>query len=239
MDVAYTPMAQNHPVASEAGLVPVPVAVVLPPGSRRLFSAGRVVPDWHGVGAREVAGLISWLSVVGDLVVEVDGHPTVQRAADHLGRRFTAPACRCRSAQPASDDRPSSHSRLVRLIFAALPRPEVGPMDVHGIATDMYAWRSLLRAGGYLVTVLTSADCDVEGTARAGSLRATVIAAARAAEFSWQQEFLVLTAPLPDVEPRARHDEPADLPAALVDGRHRRAHRKVLAFRNDGGASDA
>jgi hypothetical protein len=69
--------------------------------------------------------------------------------------------------------------------------------------------------------------------------RAGVIAAARTAGLTWQQEFLVLTAPPPEDEPRAMPSAPADLPSALVNGRHLRMHVKVLAFRNSAGGSDA
>jgi hypothetical protein len=98
----------------------------------------------------------------------------------------------------------------------------------------MHTWRSLLRPGGYLLAALTAhgpTDARV-------SHRATVIAAARTAGFTWQQEFLVPTVPLPPDEPRAMPDTPADIPSALIDGRHQSAHLKVLAFRNDAGGSD-
>jgi hypothetical protein len=49
----------------------------------------------------------------------------------------------------------------------------------------------------------------------------------------------VLTAPPPTDEPRAVPGPPLDLPSVLVDGRHLRVHRKLLAFRNDTGGRDA
>jgi hypothetical protein len=34
--------------------------------------------------------LVRRLSVAGDLVIELDGHPTITRAAEYLGRRVSA-----------------------------------------------------------------------------------------------------------------------------------------------------
>jgi hypothetical protein len=48
----------------------------------------------------------------------------------------------------------------------------------------------------------------------------------------------VLTAPAPEDEPRAMPGAPADLPSALIHGRHLRVHVKILAFRNNAGGSD-
>jgi hypothetical protein len=102
----------------------------------------------------------------------------------------------------------------------------------------MRTWRAGLRPGGYLLTALTPAGSRLGRAARPVSYRATVIAAARTAGFTWRQEFLVPTVPLPADEPRAMPDTPADIPSALIDGRHQSMHVKVLAFRNDAGGSD-
>ena len=198
-------MPQTHPTAPATGLVPVPVAVLLPPpGADGAESAVRDLPHWHGVTARDAAGLITRLSTVGDLVVELDGHPTIIRAAEHLGRR------------PA----------------AALPG------DLGGLSAVMQTWRAGLRPGGYLLTALTTAGCDQGGIEDPATYRAGVIAAARTAGLTWQQEFLVLTAPPPEDEPRAMPGTPLDLPSALVDGKHLRVHVKVLAFRNNTGGGN-
>jgi hypothetical protein len=199
------------------------------------------MPDWHGVTAREAAGLISRLSAVDDLVIELDGHPTILRAAEYHDRRsaaaFTDGPGLARPAPGYSP--PTRRSQLAGLIFAALPRPGVDRGDLNAISAAMHTWRSGLRPGRYLLTVLASLGSDLGDAARPVSHRATVIAAARATGFTWQQEFLVLTAPLPEVEPRALPDAPADPPAALANDSHQRIHVKVLAFRNDGGSSNA
>jgi len=125
------------------------------------------------------------------------------------------------------------------LIFAALPRPDVPPGDLDGLSTAMRTWRSVLRPGGYVLTALTVSGLDPSGTAHPVLYRASVIAAARAAGLTWQQEWLVLTAPPPTDEPRAVPGPPLELPSAPLDGRHPRVHLKLLAFRNDTGGRDA
>ena len=88
------------------------------------------------------------------------------------------------------------------------------------------------------ITALTTAGCDQGGIEDPATYRAGVIAAARTAGLTWQQEFLVLTAPPPEDEPRAMPGTPLDLPSALVDGKHLRVHVKVLAFRNNTGGGN-
>lgn len=235
-------MPQTHPTASATGLAPVPVAVLLPSpaGRQSAGSAGGDLPDWHGVSPRDAAGLIARLSKPTDLVIELDGHPTITRAASHLGRRAAASLTEgdgvARSAPGRA--RPPRFAQRAGLILAALPRPDVEPEDLGAISAAMQTWRARLRPGGYLLTALTSAGSGLGRAARPVSHRATVIAAARTAGFTWQQEFLVPTVPLPADEPRAMPDTPADIPSALIDGRHRSVHVKVLAFRNDAGGSD-
>jgi hypothetical protein len=170
---------------------------------------------------------------VGDLIVELDEHPTITRAAEHLGRR---PATALPDVDVvAAPSRPALTGRGVStgLIFAALPRPDVPHGDLVGLSATMQTWRGGLRPGGYLLTALTAPGCDDSLTEHPVTYRAGVIAAARTAGLIWQQEFLVLTAQLPDNEP------PPGLRSALVDGRHLRVHVKLLAFCNNAGGSDA
>jgi hypothetical protein len=226
-------------MASATGLVPVPVAVLLPPPGRRLDGHTQAgdLPDWYGVAPRDAAGLIARYSKPGDLVIELDAHPTITRAARHLGRRFaTVPTDGDGDDLPV---RPTHRTSGAGLILAALPRPGIERRDLLGTSAAMQTWRSALRPGGYLLTALTPPGPDLDVEHRPASYRATVIAAARTAGLTWQQEFLVLTAQLPQDEPRARPDTATAAPAALVDGRHRLAHVKVLAFRHETGDRDA
>jgi hypothetical protein len=234
-------MPQTYPTASATGLVPVPVAVLLPTrdGHRGEPAVGEL-PDWHGVSARDAAGLITRLSAVGDLVVELDGHPTITRAAEHLGRRPAAPLPGAQVlGSPMPGHQPATRpSRWAGLIFAMLPGPDVAPGDLGGLSAAMQTWRAVLRPGGYLLTALAAPNTDDGITEHPVIYRAGVIAAARSAGLTWQQEFLVLTAPPPEHEPRALPCAPLELPSALVDGRHLRVHVKVLAFRNTAGGRD-
>jgi len=103
----------------------------------------------------------------------------------------------------------------------------------------MRTWRAALHPGGYLLTTLALSHLDQASAEHPLIYRASVIAAARTAGLTWQQEWLVLTAPPPTDGPRAMPGPPLDLPPALLDGRHLRVHRKLLAFRNDTGGRDA
>jgi hypothetical protein len=86
-------------------------------------------------------------------------------------------------------------------MLARLPRAEVDSLDLHEMTRAMHIWRTLLRPGGYLLVALT-APVSPDGR---GSHRATAITAARTAGLSWQQEFLVVTAPLAEYEPLLHH----------------------------------
>ena len=233
-------MPHTHITASATGLAPVPVAVLLPPPGR--LGDGRTepgeLPDWYGVAPRDAAGLIARYSTQGDLVIELDAHPTITRAARHLGRRPT-------TTVPTDGDgsdpqaRPGRRAPGAGLILAALPRPGSDRRDLPGASAAMQTWRAMLRPGGYLLTALTPPSPDLATEHHPASYRATVITAARTAGLTWQQEFLVLTAPLPADEPRAMPDTATAAPAALVDGRHQLAHVKILAFRHEMGDRDA
>jgi hypothetical protein len=232
----------NSP-ASATGLLPVPVAVLLPPprGLRHRRSAAGDLADWCGVAPRDVAGLITRYSNPGDLVIELNAHPTISHAAQHLGRSSTAVQPEgerpCLSASdPARQIQRIPHAGL---IFAAFRRSGGHRLDLPATSAAIQTWRDRLRPGGHLLTALPPPGPELGLRERAVSYRATVIAAARTAGFTWQQEFLVLTVPLPEYEPRAMPDPPAHIPSALVDKRHQPAHIKVLAFRNEPGGSDA
>src|SRR5438552_1551948 len=153
-------MLQTHSTASATDLVPVPVAVLLPTrDNHRAEPAVSELPDWHGVTARDAAGLITRLSAVGDLVIELDGHPTITHAAEHLGRR---PAAALSGAHVlAVPGRAlTRRSRWAGVIFAALPRAEVATGDLGGLSAMMQTWRAGLRPGGYLLTALTTSNSE-------------------------------------------------------------------------------
>ena len=230
-------MPQTHLTASATGLVPVPVAVLLPTlAGQHAESAISELPSWHGVTARDAASLVHRLSAAGDLLIELDRHPTITAAAVYLDRRASAVLSGVHVLGPSACGQPVStrSSHQAGLIFAALPRPDMAPDDLGGLSAAMRTWRAGLRPGGYLLTALTLSHLDQAGAEHPLIYRASVIAAARTAGLTWQQEWLVLTASLAAVP-----GPPLDLPSALVDGRHLRVHVKLLAFRNDTGGRDA
>jgi hypothetical protein len=236
-----------HSSAARPGLPQVPVGIFLP--ARQIPatappqpSTGPVVPpgagrgDWCDVPARELARLIASYTRPGDLVADLDDHPTVSRAAGYLGRHYRrlhtgsgheaggSGRTRCHDACPQA-----------ALMPVRLPRADVDSLDLNDLTRAMHTWRTLLRPGGYLLVALAapgSPDSRV-------SQRATVITAARTVGLAWQQEFLVVTAALAEYEPRAMPDTAATTPAALVNGRHQPAHVKLLAFQHRIGGDDA
>ncbi len=235
-------MSQTRSTPAGSGLPPVPVAIFLPtPHRRRLRSAHAPAPaaqaDWCGVQPNDIARLIATYTERGDLVIDLDAHPTIASAARFLGRQpvhLVTDADR-RRARPAPPARRIFGRPRTGLILARLPRAGAYSLDLRGMTRAMHTWRSLLRPGGYLLAALTAhgpTDARV-------SHRSTVIAAARTAGLTWQQEFLVPLVPLPEHEPRAMPDTAGTPTAALVEGRHQPAHHKLLAFQRRTGGSDA
>jgi hypothetical protein len=222
------------------GLPPVPVAIFLPPPhvSAATGPAADAVSgyaDWCGVSARELAGLIASYTRPTDLVGDLDDHPTIARAAGYLDRHHVRlhTGGQHEAAGSGRVARPQAQPRAA-LILARLPQADVDSLDLHDLTRAMHTWRTLLRPGGYLlvaVTALGSPDGRV-------SQRATAIAAARTAGLSWQQEFLVVTAPLAEYEPRATPDAAGTTPAVLLNGRHQPAHVKLLALQHRTGGDD-
>ncbi|MGH3950647.1 MAG: hypothetical protein ACRDSE_16280, partial [Pseudonocardiaceae bacterium] len=164
-------------------------------------------------------------------------HPTIAAAARFLDRQpvhVPTDATR-RRALPAPPARRRYGRAGVGLILVRLPRPVAGSGDLHAMTRAMHDWRSMLCPGGWVLAALTASGTD---NGKAGH-RATVIAAARTAGLSWQQEFLAPLAPLPEYEPRAMPDTAATTPAALLDGRHQVVHIKLLALRRPSGGDHA
>lgn len=223
-------MPQTHRRGPASGLPAVPVAVFLPPPhhTRAVPTDVAQLGTWYGVTAQQATALIARYTQPHDLVADLDNHPMIARATQHLDR------CPITLPTETSDDTGlDSRQRIVGLLFVRLPRPTALGMSLDGMAAAMYAGRSLLRPGGYLLVALTTPS------PRHGSHRATVITAARAAGLSWRQEFLAALAPLPEHEPRAMPDTAAATPPSLIDGRHAITHVTLLAFRRPSGGDHA
>src|SRR6266540_92597 len=220
--MAHTPMSQTRSTPAGSGLPPVPVAIFLPtPHRRRPRSAHGPAPaaqaDWCGVQPNDIARLIATYTERGDLVIDLDEHPTIASAARFLGRQpvHLVTDADHRRARPAPPARRIFGRPRTGLILARLPRTGAYSLDLHGMTHAMHTWRSLLRPGGYLLAALTAHG------------------------LTWQQEFLVPLVPLPEHEPRAMPDTAGTPAAALVDGRHQPTHHKLLAFQRRVGGSDA
>jgi hypothetical protein len=228
---------------------PVPVGLFLAsmPHRRRSPFTRPGVPDWHGLSPSTIACLIRHYTRFGDVVLDLDEHPTVAAASRYLRR---APAklvtrggtSRVRLVPPRPKvDRPR---RVVcrpgpgaDLITVTLPRAGTDSLDLHGLTHATSTWRRLLRPGGHLIAALTA--CTAE--AGAFSRRSTVIAAARAAGLLYHQHIPVLLVPLPEHDPRT-DPEPAAEPAEgrrLPDGRHLPTFRDLVVFAGTATAEEA
>jgi len=226
-------MPQTQP--SAPGPTPVPVAILLPNPAEWRSSPATQLPDWHGVQARDLAGLITGYTRRGDVVITLDDHPTVSHAAHHLGRHVAVltPDHRLDRAHTAAYTR-----RLIRRVGAGLilvSLPDAQTTQLHAIAETIRRWRRLLRPDGHLLAAVTGRPTDHDPA----SQRSQIITAARSAGLIWRQEFLVLLTPLPEHEPRAMPDTAALTPPALLNGRHLPAHIKLLAFTTQTGDANA
>lgn len=239
-------MPHNRPTITPTGLAPVPVGLFLTPprtfGDRHGAGTTPVpaapgLPNWHGLSPNHLAYLIRRYTRFGDVVLDIDAHPTAVAATRYL-RRVPARAItsrhgpRVRLLPPPPGCRPRS---LVRhpgpgadLILAALPRAGAHSLDPHAMTTALATWRPLLRPGGHLLVGLTAWRPQPKPT----SYRSTVIAAARAAGLRYQQHIPVVLIPLPEHEPRTDPERPdeADDGRRLLAGRHLPAFRDLLVF---------
>lgn len=234
-DVAHTSMPPTSSTTSRTRRPRVPVGLFLAagcqPGTDRP-SPGRL-PAWHGATPTAVAEIIRTYTADGDLVVDLDAHPTISAAARFLHRvpatlTTTRLVGRIRllpappdEPNPQQDDAPAPEGGTA-LVLVTLPRPDAEGADPDGLSRCMQHWRTLLRPGGFLIAVPIAADPSVGRI----SHRAAIIAAARSAGLRWQQQLLIV-AGLPEDEPQT---EATPAAGRLVDGRHVPAHRIPLVF---------
>ncbi|MDG4807600.1 hypothetical protein O7634_12645 [Micromonospora sp. WMMD1120] len=214
---------------------PAPVGLLLPrPRVPRTPRPG--VPDWHGLSPNHLAYLIRRYTHVGDVVLDLDAHPTAIAATVYLNRvpawLFTGRHGMHVRLLPPAPERRTCHALRrpgprVDLILATLPKGAPG-LTHDEAATAMRTWRPLLRPGGFLLVGLTAPP------PRLGefSHRATVIAAARAAGLFYHQHIPAVLVPLPEHEPRTAPHRPdeGDDGRRLLAGRHLPAFRDLLVF---------
>jgi len=204
---------------------------LVPPHRQRVPLADEAA--WYGLDPQRLAWLIRHYTHAGDVVLDLDAHPTVARAARHLRRhpailvtdsdttRVRLTGTRVRSARL----RRLPHSG-VSLLLAGMPDPGGDRLGLHAMTESMRRWHRLLRPGGFLLTVVSAAG-PLPGRI---SSRSLVITAARAAGLRYHQHLPVLLVPLPTAEPRTDATRAAGTPPALLDGRHLPIHLDILAF---------
>ena len=221
---------------------PVPVGLFLAlarrPGTRRGALAAPDLPHWHGLAPGSLAYLIRRYTRCGDVVLDLDAHPSVAAAARYLRR---APArlvpaghsfrVRLLSA-PHGARRPRREVRRpgpgAALVLVTLPRAGESSLDLHGTTRAIAAWRPLVRPGGFLIAALTARGSQPATI----SHRSTVIAAARTAGLIYHQHIPVLLVPLPEHDPHTGPEaagEPED-GRRLLAGRHLPAYRDLVVL---------
>lgn len=217
-------MPYPHRTTTPAGLDPVPVAVLLPP-PRAAATSVTVAARRGRLSVHAAAQLVAVYTRRGELVADLDSDPALAAAAGWLDRPHRGItghgwAIGARGGQLSP--------RRAQLLVAALPRP--GATTLASLTRWMgHARARLITPGGHLLAIVAAAT-------RPGrpypDHATTIVAAAGAAGWVWQQQLIDITEPLPEHEPAA---EPAT--AAAIDsgtwlhhGRHRVAHQEILVF---------
>lgn len=227
------PMPYPHRTTTPAGLDPVPVAVLLPP-PRAATTRVTVAARRGQLSVHAAAQLVAVYTRRGELVADLDSDPALAAAAGWLDRPHRGItghgwAIGARGGQLSP--------RRAQLLVAALPRP--GAATLASMTRWMgHARARLITPGGHLLVIVAAATrpgrpCPDHAT--------TIVAAAHAAGWVWQQQLIDVTEPLPEHEPAA---EPATAATASVSrlhhGRHRVAHQELLMFTTTtAGVSDA
>lgn len=225
-------MPQTHPHTPEPDPERPRVGLFLVPPHRQHTSLADEAA-WYGIDPQRLAWLIRQYTRTGDVVLDLDAHPTVALATQHLHRhpailltegdstRIQLPGIRARPThiRSRSDTRAS-------LLLAGLPRPGNDRLHLHAMTEAMHQWHRLLHPGGFLLTALPAADPQPGQI----SHRSLIITSARAAGLRYHQHLPVLLVPLPTAEPRTDTVHAAGTPPALLDGRHLPIHLDILAF---------
>jgi hypothetical protein len=222
-------MPQTFPHTPDSSSERPRVGLFLVPVHRRAAPLADAAA-WYGLDPQRLGWLIRHYTRDGDVVLDLDNHPTVASAARYLHRH---PATITTDGEHTrvrfTDDRPA-RARLaeegIALLLAGLPRPGGDRLGLHSTTEAMHQWHRLLRPGGFILTALPAAGTHPGRISR----RSTVITAAQAAGLRYHQHLPVLLVPLPALEPRTDAATAASTRPALLDGRHVPIHMDVLAF---------
>ncbi|MEV4512575.1 hypothetical protein AB0K00_26850 [Dactylosporangium sp. NPDC049525] len=189
--------------------------------------------SWYGLDPHRLAWLIRHYTRAGDVVLDLDAHPTVARAARYLRRHPAALVTdgdTSRIRLTGIRARPARIRSLtdggVSLLLAGLPRPGGDRLGLRALTDVMEQWRRLLCPGGFVLTVLPARTPEPGRISR----RSAVITAARVAGLRYHQHLPVLLVPLPEIESRTDPATAASTRPALLHGRHAPIHLDVLAF---------
>jgi SAM-dependent methyltransferase len=193
----------------------VPVGLFLP-----AQHSGDTAASWRWLSPSALAHLIHRYTVVGDTVLNLDGHPAITAASHHLDR--TA-ASQVTDRDPAEAAGAPALGISVAKATVALGTVQEAPLA--DLTQTIARWRRLLRPGGHLVLALAGPPITEEG-----SLRTTVVTAARAAGLVYHQHIPVVLVPLSECD-----SGPADIDRHVADERlydrpHARTHRDLLIF---------
>jgi hypothetical protein len=240
-------MPQTHSNATRTRPQPVPVGVFLVPTHRPrgLAVASLDLADWHGLTPASIGYLVCRYTRPGDMVLDLDEHPTVTEATRYL-HRVPARLATDGTGQRVAPQPPPTGAPFPRqfrrgawdgagLMLVTLPRAGLCSLDLHGMTVAMSTWRLLLRPGGFLLTAVTAR----RNQARSIGHRSTIITAARAAGLIYHQHIPVVLVPLPEPQPRSEPDPYADGGPLLLAGRHVPIHRDLLAFATTATGSEA
>jgi hypothetical protein len=220
-------MPHPHLTAGQAGLDPVPVAVLLPPPGRAGTTASSsAVPARRGrLSAHAAAQVVTVYTRAGELVADLDANPTLAAAAHWLDRHHRAITGHGWATGPRGGQ---LAPRRAQLLVAALPRP--GATRLAAMAAWLrHARARLVTPGGYLLVTVAATTRSRPGRGYADHAT-TVVAAARSAGWAWQQQLIDITEPLPDHDPATE----ATATAALGRARHRVVHQELLVFTTAG-----
>ena len=194
----------------------VPIGLFLPAQHR-----GDTAASWRWLSPSALAHLIHRYTAAGDTVLNLDEHPAITSASHYL-HRTAATLVTDRDPAQAADTTAGGSSAPK----AAVALGTVAAATLADLTQTLARWRRLLRPGGHLVLALAGPPTTEE----VGSLRTTVVTAARAAGLVYHQHIPVVLVPLSE-----RDSGPADIDRhvadeRLYDRRHARTHRDLLIF---------
>jgi hypothetical protein len=180
------------------------------------------------LSAHAAAQVVAVYTRGGELVADLDTDPALAAAARWLDRAHRSITGHGWATGPRGG---ALAPRRARLLVAALPRPGATRLAAmaHWLA---HARTRLVTPGGYLLVPV--AESTRPGRRGYADHATTIVAAARAAGWAWQQQLIDVIQPLPAHEPAADPVTAATATIGLHRGRHRVAHQELLVLTTAG-----